>query len=119
MDIGKTLYVKSRREWRQWLARNYKTEKEIWLIYYKKSSRRPTVTVDEAVGEALCFGWIDSQIKSINHEKYASRFTPRGSNSNWSWRNLEMALTLLRDGKMTPAGIRRLPVPVLAKRTKR
>lgn len=89
------------------------------MIYYKKSSGKLTMTVDEAVGEALCFGWIDSQIKPIDEEKYASRFTPRGGSSNWSKRNIDIALKLLEDGKMTPAGLARLPPRVLEKLKKR
>ena len=119
MDIGKTLYVKSREDWRRWLAKNHERGKEIWLIYYKKSSGKLTITVDEAVGEALCFGWIDSQIKPIDEEKRASRFTPRGGSSNWSKRNMAIALKLLEDGKMTPAGATMLPLQVLEKLKKR
>ena len=119
MDIGKTLYVKSPEDWRRWLAKNHEKEKEIWLIYYKKSSGKPTITVDEAVGEALCYGWIDSQIKPINEEKYASRFTPRSTSSNWSKRNIATALKLYQDGRMTPAGVTRLPPRVQEKLKKR
>ena len=119
MDIGKTLRLKSREDWRRWLAKNHDKEKEIWLIYYKKSSGKQTITVDEAIGEALCYGWIDSQIKPIDEEKYASRFTPRGSSSKWSKRNIAIGLKLLEDGKMTRAGVTRLPPQVLRRLKKR
>src|SRR2546429_9487620 len=63
MEIGTTLYVKDRRQWRAWLARHHKTAPEIWLIYYKKHSGRPRIPYSDAVEEALCYGWIDSITK--------------------------------------------------------
>src|SRR2546428_12471043 len=63
MEIGPTLYVKARRQWRAWLARHHKTAPEIWLIYYKKHSGRPRIPYSDAVEEALCYGWIDSITK--------------------------------------------------------
>ncbi len=75
MQITKTLYIKTRSEWRNWLRKNYKTEKEIWLVFYNKDSGKPRLPYDDAVEEALCFGWIDSIIveqrtfKKINRKK--------------------------------------------------
>ena len=66
MEIGKTLYVANRREWRAWLRKNYKKERDIWLIYYKKDSGKPRIPYNDAVEEALCFGWIDSIIKKMD-----------------------------------------------------
>ena len=115
MDVGKTLYVGSRDRWRKWLNRNHKKAKEIWLVYYKKASGKPTLSVDEAVDEALCFGWIDSQIKPIDESKYASRFTPRRSGSLWSDRNLSRVQKLLKEGRMTPSGMAVLPSGIAEK----
>jgi uncharacterized protein YdeI (YjbR/CyaY-like superfamily) len=81
MEITRTLYVTKRDDWRKWLKQNYLKEREIWLIYYKKSSGKPRISYDDAVEEALCFGWIDSTAKSIDNEKFAQRFSPRRSNS--------------------------------------
>lgn len=115
MDVGKTLYVGSRDQWRKWLTRNHKKAKEIWLVYYKKASGKPTLSVGEAVDEALCFGWIDSQIKPIDDSKYASRFTPRRSRSVWSDRNLSRVERLVKEGRMTPAGMAVLPPRIAEK----
>lgn len=60
MEIGTTLYVKDRRQWRAWLAKHHRTAPEIWLIYCKKHSGRPRIPYSDAVEEALCYGWIDS-----------------------------------------------------------
>ncbi len=65
MDIGKTLYVTDRQAWRKWLAENYDKEKEIWLIYPKKASGKPRILYNDAVEEALSFGWIDSTAKKL------------------------------------------------------
>ena len=71
MEIRKTLYVTSREEWRAWLTKHYQAETEVWLIYYKKHTGRPRISYDEAVEEALCFGWIDSIGKRMDNEKFA------------------------------------------------
>lgn len=105
MEIGKTLYVAQRAEWRAWLAANHKTEKEIWLIRYIKKSCKPSLTYNDAVEEALCFGWIDSTGKKINAESYAHRFTPRRRNSPMSEMNKERVRRLIEEGLMTPAGL--------------
>jgi uncharacterized protein YdeI (YjbR/CyaY-like superfamily) len=65
MKIGKTLYVKNRKSWRSWLRKHHDKEKEIWLIYYRKASGKPRITYDNAVLEALAFGWIDSIAKKL------------------------------------------------------
>ena len=66
MEIGKTLYVKDRDKWRRWLEKNHAKASEIWLIYYRKSSGKPRVSYNDAIEEALCFGWIDSIAKPID-----------------------------------------------------
>jgi uncharacterized protein YdeI (YjbR/CyaY-like superfamily) len=105
MEITETLYVKSRREWRSWLAKNYSTAKEIWLIYYNKKSGQPRIPYNDAVEEALCYGWIDSTIKKYDEERAAQRFSPRRKNSKLSELNKERIRRLIEAKKMTPAGL--------------
>jgi uncharacterized protein YdeI (YjbR/CyaY-like superfamily) len=109
MEITETLFVQSRQEWRAWLAQHHQDRKEIWLIYYKKSSGKTNITYDESVEEALCFGWIDGTNKGIDNEKYAGRFTPRRPKSPWSASNRERVARLLSEGRMTEAGLAVLP----------
>jgi uncharacterized protein YdeI (YjbR/CyaY-like superfamily) len=91
MKIAKTLYVSNRRSWRAWLKRNYATRKEIWLIYYKKDSGKPRIPYEDAVEEALCFGWIDSTVKKFDAERYLQKFTPRNPGSIWAASNVQRA----------------------------
>jgi uncharacterized protein YdeI (YjbR/CyaY-like superfamily) len=109
MDIGETLLVTSRQEWRNWLSQHHADHKEIWLIYYKKSSGKSGISYEESVEEALCFGWIDSAIKGIDEETYAGRFTPRRAKSPWSASNRTRVARLLQEGCMTEAGMAVLP----------
>ena len=104
MELGKTLYVTNRKAWRLWLAKHHKTEKEIWFVYYKKHTAKPRISYNDAVDEALCFGWIDSTIKKVDEKRTAQRFTPRKENSQWSEMNKERARRLIKAGKMTKAG---------------
>jgi len=100
MDITRTLYVSKRKDWRDWLKKHYKTEKEIWLIYYKKQSGQPRIPYEDAVEEALCFGWIDSTAKKLDEQRYAQRFTPRNPKSAYSQPNKERVRILARQGKV-------------------
>src|SRR5437762_1145913 len=109
MDIGETVTFRSRDAWRRWLARHYQDKREIWLVYYKKSSGKSGVSYDESVEEALAYGWIDGQTKSIDDVSYAGRFTPRKPNSNWSASNLARVKKLLAEGRMAQPGLATLP----------
>jgi len=104
LKVGRTLYVKNRREWRAWLAKHGATASEIWLIYYKKSSARPRIAYNDAVDEALCYGWIDGILKPIDDKKYAQRFSPRRKTSKLSDMNRERVRRLIKSGRMTKAG---------------
>lgn len=106
MELGKTLYVSNRRDWRSWLSRNHRKEKEVWLVYYRKATGKPRISYDDAVEEALCFGWIDSIQKGINAERFAQRFSPRKAGSNLSEANKERIRKLIREKKMTAAGLK-------------
>lgn len=100
------VYVKTRIEWRRWLSENHeKVEKGIWLLFYKKKTGLPTLDYDAAVEEALCFGWIDSIVKTINSEQYVRKFSPRKLNSNWSDLNKRRAKKAIREGRMTEHGL--------------
>ncbi len=99
------LYAASRDQWREWLAENHKTKKEVWLIYYKKHTGKPRVPYEDAVEEAICFGWIDSTVKKLEEEKYAQKFTPRNVKSKWSQLNIQRAKRMMRAGRMTKAGL--------------
>jgi len=96
----KTIYISDRKKWRQWLRQHYKTGKEIWLVYYKKGSGKPRIEYNDAVEEALCFGWIDSTVRSIDKNKFAQRFSPRKPNSKYSPANKERLRSLLRKKKV-------------------
>jgi uncharacterized protein YdeI (YjbR/CyaY-like superfamily) len=102
MQITKTLYVAERNKWRKWLEKNYKTEAEIWLVYYRKDSGKPRLPYNDAVEEALCFGWIDSTAKKIDDKSYAQRFTPRKPKSSYSQLNKERLAHLAQQGKVMP-----------------
>ena len=108
MEITKTFYAKTPKEWRKWLLKNHAKENEIWLIYYKKHSGKPRVEYGDAVSEALCFGWIDSTVKKFNEESFVQRFTPRNTTNNWSELNKEKARIMIKEGKMTPAGLAKI-----------
>jgi uncharacterized protein YdeI (YjbR/CyaY-like superfamily) len=105
MKITKTLYITKREDWRAWLEKNHDTKKEVWLIYYKKDTGKPKIPYDHTVEEALCFGWIDSIVKRIDHEKYARKFTPRKDKSKWSELNRKRGKKMIRQGRMTKAGL--------------
>lgn len=105
MKISRKLHVTTRARWRAWLERNHDKESEIWLVYNKKRRRLPRVSYEDAVEEALCFGWIDGIRKSIDDEAYRIRFTPRRPGSHWSRVNLERVVVLIEEGRMAPAGL--------------
>ena len=109
MKISESLSLTDCQQFREWLVENHQIKKEIWLVIYKKSSGKPTISYNEAVEEALCFGWVDSMVKSIDTEKYVQRFTPRRRVSNWTEANKAKARRLIQEGKMTEAGKAVLP----------
>ena len=106
MEITETFYARDRNTWRKWLEKHHESYKEVWLVYYKKHTGKPTVSYNDAVEEALCFGWIDSTIKRIDDEKYAQKFTPRKRNSKWSDWNKKRVKKLIAGGILAPAGLK-------------
>jgi uncharacterized protein YdeI (YjbR/CyaY-like superfamily) len=109
VKISRRLHVTTRARWRAWLERHHDIESEIWLVYNKKNTGRPRVAYDDAVEEALCFGWIDGITKRIDENRYAQRFTPRKEKSQWSDSNRRRFAKLVKEGRMTPAGMARRP----------
>ncbi|MGD0036053.1 MAG: YdeI/OmpD-associated family protein [Bacteroidota bacterium] len=105
MKIGKTFYAANRKQWRSWLAKNHRSEPEIWLVYYKKNSGKPRIPYNDAVEEALCYGWIDSTLKPKDEISYLQRFSPRRKNSKLSEMNKERVRRLIKAKKMTRFGL--------------
>jgi uncharacterized protein YdeI (YjbR/CyaY-like superfamily) len=103
--MAEELYFEDRFQWRDWLKKNYKKSKEIWLIYYKKHTGKASIPYDDAVEEAICFGWIDSTVRRIDEEKYKQRYTPRNIRSLWSESNVKRAEKMINAGKMTEEGL--------------
>lgn len=113
MEIYKSVKAtsaKNSNEWRDWLAQNHSTEKSIWLIIYKKDSGTPSVTYDEAVDEALCFGWIDSKPNKRDEDSFYQFFAKRNPKSNWSRVNKEKVERLLKANKIATAGIEMIEI---------
>jgi uncharacterized protein YdeI (YjbR/CyaY-like superfamily) len=104
----KQLYIKTRDEWREWLSEHHNTESEVWLVFFKKETGRPSVEYECSVEEALCFGWIDSIIKKIDAEKYARKFTPRKPDSKWSKLNKKRVAKVMKEGRMTEHGLAKI-----------
>jgi uncharacterized protein YdeI (YjbR/CyaY-like superfamily) len=105
MELDNALFFEDSDEWRNWLEHNHNKEKEIWLLHYKKNSGKTGISYSEALVEAICFGWIDSKMKSIDEEKFILRYSPRKAKSVWSKINKERAERLIESGRMTRAGL--------------
>jgi len=96
----------SAREWRSWLSKNAQVSAGVWLKIFKKDSKEKTITYAEALEEALCYGWIDGQKKSIDKQAWLQRFCPRGPKSIWSKVNIAHIERLTKEGKMKPQGLK-------------
>ena len=96
-------YFNNRKSFRNWLEKNHANSPGIWMIYYKKHSDTQCIEYNEALEEALCFGWIDSIIKKVDDDTYVRKFTPRTNISQWSDLNKRTVLSLIEKGKMTEA----------------
>lgn len=98
------VYAEDRPAWRRWLAENHAERNSIWLVYYKKDSGKASINYDDAVEEALCFGWVDSKVQSLDDERYRQYYSVRKPDSNWSGANKKRIAELTRAGLMTEAG---------------
>ncbi|UCD52701.1 MAG: YdeI/OmpD-associated family protein [Phycisphaerales bacterium] len=105
VDLSKRRCLKTAKAWRAWLRKHHATEQELWLVLYKKHTGKADLVYEEAVCEALCFGWIDGIRKRIDDEKHMIRFTPRRPNSRWSPTNKRRVAELIADGRMTEVGL--------------
>lgn len=108
MKITERLYVTVRDDWRAWLRKNHGSKSEVWVIFYKTHAGKPVISYDDAVEEALCFGWIDSIVQKIDEEKFARKFTPRKDKSRWSETNKRRARKMIKQGRMTEAGLAKI-----------
>lgn len=107
-DSNEYLSLADRAAWRAWLEKHHSEAKDVWLVHFKKGAKAGALTYEEAVEEALCFGWIDGQLRRIDSEKYALRYCPRRRNSTWSDSNKRRVDRLIREGRMTQAGLEKI-----------
>ncbi|MCU0653022.1 MAG: YdeI/OmpD-associated family protein [Candidatus Pacebacteria bacterium] len=114
MKIGEILNITNREDWRKWLEKNHDKEKEVWLVYHNKKSGRGRIGYNEAVEEALAFGWIDSTVKKLDENSTAQRFTPRNPKSGYSQANIERLRWLVKEGRVI-FSVRATVAPILAK----
>jgi uncharacterized protein YdeI (YjbR/CyaY-like superfamily) len=106
-DTGARLF-KGRAGWRRWLEKNHAKSPGIWLAYYKVDAGKKSVRYEEALEEALCFGWIDSTVRRLDHERYMQKYTPRKEASLWSAANKARVARLIDEGRMTEAGLAKI-----------
>ena len=109
MDVSQAVPMGTEAEFDGWLSSHGGAERELLVAIYKKSSGRQTVSFDRLLETAFCHGWVDTQTKGIDDDRYAIRFVPRRPGSNWSARNREVVRRLLEEGRMRAAGIAALP----------
>lgn len=107
-DQFEQVYASDRSSWRSWLEENHAGSPGVWLFFFKKGSGQPSVSYDEAVEEALCFGWIDSLMNPVDEQRYKQVFTPRKPGSRWSRLNKQRVEKLVAEGHMTPAGLEKI-----------
>ena len=112
MKITKSFTPSSLSAWRNWLEQNHDREQEVWLVYLKAGRGKTNIDYESSVEEALCFGWVDSIIQKIDEEKYARKFNPRRMDSKWSETNKRRVLKVIREGRMTEAGMAKITFDV-------
>ena len=96
-------------KWHKWLEKHHDSESEVWLVFYKLHTGITSLTYQEALDEALCFGWIDSLVRRLDDDRFARKFTPRKPDSNWSAINRKRYVELKAEGRLMPSGIARAP----------
>ena len=104
------IFFETSSDWRKWLQDNHDKSPGIWLVFYKKESGKTSLTYEESVEEALCYGWIDSVIKKIDEKSYMRKFTPRKDGSNWSDLNKKRVEKLIKEGRMTEIGMAKIEI---------
>jgi len=105
----KTFDARTLPRWRKWLADHHESESEIWLIFHKQHTGKPSVAYQDALDEALCYGWIDSLVRRLDDERYARKFTPRKKSSRWSAINIKRYAALAKAGRLKAPGKARSP----------
>jgi len=95
---------RNRKDWRDWLQRNHAEQSEVWVVFFKKTAPRSNLSYNDAVEEAICFGWVDGIKRSIDEQRYMHRFSPRKPDSKWSESNKQRVRRMRDAGKMTDAG---------------
>src|SRR5689334_17501755 len=108
MKITNSFTPTSLADWRNWLAQYHDSEHELWLVYQKAGHGQAHIDYESSVEEALCFGWIDSIIQKIDEKTYARKFNPRRIDSQWSETNKRRVLKVMREGRMTDAGMAKI-----------
>jgi uncharacterized protein YdeI (YjbR/CyaY-like superfamily) len=108
------LHFSNPSSFRSWLEQNHDKSPGIWMVFYKKNTGTACIEYQEALEEALCFGWIDSLIKKLDEDRYARKFTPRTNHNKWSEINLKIVKRLIKEGRMTEKGLQKIPVPLLS-----
>jgi len=111
---GNRFFASSAAVWRRWLIRHYANANEVWLEFPKKHTGIRCVSYEDALDEALCYGWIDSVIKRLDDDTYLRKFTPRTNKTKWSAKNLQRMRELIAEGRVTAAGLSALEVPLAA-----
>ncbi len=104
-----TVDLRTRARWRKWLSRHHGSKSEIWLVFHKRHTGVPCMDYEDAVEEAICFGWIDSLIRKLDDDRYARKFTPRTADSKWSTINRNRFAKMKSRGLLTAAGLKRPP----------
>lgn len=103
-------FFDGRKSFRNWLEKNHNRSLGIWMVFYKKHVDIECIKYNEALEEALCFGWIDSIIKKVDDDQYLRKFTPRTNISKWSDINKKIVLSLIENGRMTEAGLNKIDI---------
>jgi len=109
-DLADRLRVNSLEAWRDWLKSNHGKKKIVWLVFRKKGRGRVPFVYDEALDEALCYGWVDSLLRRIDEDEYMRKFTPRSAGSTWSEINKKKVVLLSEQGRMKPSGLKTIKV---------
>jgi uncharacterized protein YdeI (YjbR/CyaY-like superfamily) len=104
-----TLDVRTRRLWREWLRKHHASESEIWLVFHKRHTAAKSIEYEDAIEEALCYGWVDSLVKRLDADRYARKFTPRKPDSRWSTINRRRYSKLKTAGLLAAPGLERAP----------
>ncbi len=105
----KLLDVRTRREWREWLKSHHDRDSEVWLVFHKRHAGVSSPSYEDAIEEALCYGWIDSIVRRLDENRHARKFTPRKADSKWSTANRRRYAELKARGLLAAPGLNRAP----------